>query len=113
MIAADPPDERVIWALPAWCAQAGAAYHRKWPQLGGKLGPKSGRNNAGGAGMTLMWVRNRPGPIKFGFRESGRREGASIGGAEPDWGRFFLGPPTGHANSRAEASPPSRSDDRL
>jgi hypothetical protein len=45
-----------------------ATANKKWPQLGGKLGPKSGRNNAD-IGMTQMWVRNQPTPIKFGFRE--------------------------------------------
>jgi hypothetical protein len=37
---------------PGWFRSAPSAG-RKWPQLGGKLGPKSGRNNAD-IGMPLM-----------------------------------------------------------
>jgi hypothetical protein len=40
---------------------------RKWPQLR-EAGAEVDREEHADIGIALMWVRNQPNPIKFGFR---------------------------------------------
>jgi hypothetical protein len=58
---------RIEYALDIASCPIRSAPSKKGPSLG-KLGPKLGRNNAD-IGMTPMWVRSQPTPIKFGFRK--------------------------------------------